>query len=63
LRQESDCSGGLVGPTAGGYAVATTDMGTAPNSDSGIDNHEVWKDFGFRATHLMTVVAKQIVPA
>ncbi len=52
---------GLSGPCAAGYAVATTDMGTAPNPDSGIGNREVWKDFGFRATHLMTVVAKQII--
>ena len=54
-------SGSLAGPSAAGYAVATTDMGTAPNPDSGVDNREVWKDFGFRATHLMTVVGKQIV--
>ncbi len=53
-------SGSLAGASAAGYAVATTDMGTAPNPDSGVDNHEVWKDFGFRATHLMTVVGKQI---
>ncbi len=53
----------LVGPLFGGSAVATTDMGTAPNSDSGIGNPEVWKDFGFRATHLMTVAAKQLVEA
>ncbi len=56
-------SGSLSGPSSAGYAVATTDMGTAPNSDSGIDNEEVWKDFGYRATHLMTVVGKQIVKA
>ncbi len=55
--------GTLSGPSAAGYAVATTDMGTAPNSDSGVGNPEVWKDFGFRATHLMTVTAKQIVRA
>ena len=55
--------GSLVGPLVGGYAVVTTDMGTAPNSDSGIGNREVWKDFGFRATHLMTVAAKQIIAA
>lgn len=55
--------GGLAGASAAGYAVATTDMGTAPNSDSGIGNEEVWKDFGYRATHLMTVVGKQIVRA
>ena len=53
--------GTLAGPNAGGYAVATTDMGTAPNPDSGIGNPEVWKDFGFRATHLMTLAAKQVI--
>ena len=51
----------LAGPLAEGYAVATTDMGTAPNAASGNGNPEVWKDFGFRATHLMTVAAKQLV--
>lgn len=55
--------GSLAGPSAAGYAVATTDMGTAPNPDSGVGNREVWKDFGYRATHLMTVVGKQIVQA
>ncbi len=54
---------GLAGTTYGGNAVATTDMGTAPNADSGVGNPEVWKDFGFRATHLMTVCAKQVVKA
>ena len=53
--------GGLAGMMANGYAVATTDMGTAPNSNSGIGNQEVWKDFGFRATHLMTTHAKQVI--
>lgn len=52
--------GSFTGPVTEGYAVATTDMGTAPNADSGIGNKEVWKDFGFRATHLMTVTAKQV---
>src|SRR6187402_405892 len=46
---------GLAGPAGAGYAVVTTDMGTAPNDNSGVGNREVWKDFGFRATHLMTV--------
>jgi feruloyl esterase len=55
--------GRLVGPLSDGYAVATTDMGTAPDADSGIGHPEVWKDFGFRATHLMTVAAKQVVKA
>ncbi|HVJ47488.1 MAG TPA: tannase/feruloyl esterase family alpha/beta hydrolase, partial [Luteolibacter sp.] len=53
--------GGLAAHCRNGYAVATTDMGTAPNSDSGIGNPEVWKDFGYRATHLMTVLAKEAV--
>lgn len=56
-------SGSLDKASESGYAVATTDMGTAPNSDSGIGNPEVWKDFGYRATHLMTVAGKQIVRA
>lgn len=48
----------------GGYAAVTTDMGTAPNPLlAGIGNPEVWKDFGHRATHLMTVVAKELVRA
>ena len=51
----------LAWPFYSGAAVATTDMGTAPNSDSGIGNPEVWKDFGFRATHLMTVTAKEVI--
>ncbi|WP_206026209.1 tannase/feruloyl esterase family alpha/beta hydrolase [Roseimicrobium sp. ORNL1] len=53
----------LAGPLSQGFAVATTDMGTAPNSDSGIGNREVWKDFGYRATHLMTVAAKDLIKA
>lgn len=55
--------GNLAWPLASGYAAATTDMGTSPNANSGIGNQEVWKDFGFRATHLMTVVAKQVIKA
>lgn len=56
-------AGGLAWPVQGGYAVASTDMGTAPNELSGAGNEEVWKDFGYRATHLMTVAAKQVVEA
>ncbi len=55
--------GGLASSSGAGYAVATTDMGTAPNPNSGVGNPDVWKDFGYRATHLMTVVGKQIVRA
>lgn len=54
---------GFIGWLRQGYAVASTDMGTAPNDNSGVGNPEVWKDFGFRATHLMTATAKQLIRA
>ena len=54
---------GFIGWIKRGYAVAATDMGTAPNDNSGVGNPEVWKDFGYRATHLMTVEAKRVVRA
>lgn len=41
------------------FATANTDMGTAP-WDACINCPERWEDFGHRATHLMTVVGKQI---
>lgn len=44
-----------------GYAVANTDMGTSRGRNSGIDNPDVWKDFGWRATHLMTEMSKTII--
>jgi len=50
-----------------GYAVANTDMGTArlemDNADAFIGHPERWTDWGWRATHEMTVAAKQIVLA
>lgn len=44
-----------------GYAVANTDMGTSRGASSGIGNPDVWKDFGWRATHLMTTAAKELI--
>ena len=44
-----------------GYAVANTDMGTSRGEKSGIGNPDVWKDFGWRATHLMTKAAKELI--
>lgn len=42
-----------------GYAAATTDLGTAPDPRiAGFGNPEVIRDFGHRATHLMTLEAK-----
>jgi len=49
--------------TGEGFAVAGTNMGTTPDGLNGVNNREVWKDFGYRATHLMTVIAKEIVKA
>ena len=50
-----------------GFAVAATDMGTAPSSNNDGDplvgHPEKWVDFGWRATHLMTLAAKEIVGA
>lgn len=71
-------NGGYAGDTAlfypdmifrlqGGYAVAETDLGTAPSAqndgDSLIGHPEKWVDFGYRATHLMTTTSQQIVAA
>ena len=50
-------------PLRDGYAAASTDLGTSPDPDSGIGNPEVWRDFGYRATHFMTVTAKEIIQA
>jgi feruloyl esterase len=50
-----------------GFAVANTDMGTAPsspeNGDSLIGHPEKWTDWGWRSTHEMTVAAKRILRA
>lgn len=51
----------------GGYATASTDMGTAPpsggNADALAGHPEKWTDWGWRATHEMTVAARQIIKA
>ena len=50
-----------------GTAVAGTDMGSAPSSnndgDALVGHPEKWIDFGYRSTHLMTVLGKQLVQA
>lgn len=53
----------MVGPLQLGFAAANTDMGTSAGLDCGIGNRAVWKDFGYRATHLMTLAAKAVVQA
>ena len=44
-----------------GYATANTDMGTSPHPDSAINHAERRADFGYRSTHLMTIVSKEII--
>lgn len=60
--------GSLVSGLRSGYAVVSSDMGTAPPSGNKgaphlIGHPERWSDFGWRSTHLMTVLAKSIVDA
>jgi feruloyl esterase len=48
-----------------GFATANTDMGATGaagvNGDALVGHPEKWKDFGWRATHLMTVFGKALV--
>jgi feruloyl esterase len=54
----------LAGGIKKGYATANTDMGTSRGGANGaIDNPGVWADFGYRATHLMTVASKAMLNA
>jgi feruloyl esterase len=48
-----------------GFATANTDMGTFPaagvNADALVGHPEKWKDFGWRATHLMTTFSQALI--
>ncbi|WP_343674047.1 DUF6351 family protein [Chitinophaga sp.] len=46
-----------------GFATANTDLGTSAGVNKSVHDPERWADFGYRATHLMTVVGKQVVTA
>lgn len=50
-----------------GFATANTDLGCVGcgvfDGDPNIGHPERWKDFGWRGTHEMTVVSKQIISA
>lgn len=52
---------GMVEGLKRGFAVTNTDMGTAPDINGTLDHPERWADFGYRATHEMTRVAKAMV--
>lgn len=75
-RLEGTGNGGFAGKISYGalaeglrrdYAVANTEMGmaTPPGEDASIfvNRPERWIDWGYRATHEMTLVAKQVVRA
>lgn len=52
----------LAGGIKKGYVTVNTDMGTSRGGANGaVDNPEVWADFGYRATHFMTVASKAIL--
>jgi feruloyl esterase len=55
----------MVAGLQAGFAVAGTDMGTAPSANTDADllvgHPQKWVDWGYRATHLMTTTAKQLV--
>ena len=55
----------LAGALGLGFAVANTDMGTAPSTSLNgkplVGRPEKWIDWGYRSTHLTTVAAKQVV--
>lgn len=54
---------GMVEGLKRGFAVANTDMGTAPDINQSLNEPEHWTDFGYRATHEMTRIAKLVVSA
>ena len=52
--------GGLLNGLSRRYAVANTDLGTSPNANDWIGHPDVFDDFGWRATHLMTTIGKAL---
>lgn len=48
---------------ARGFATANTDLGTVADAEKMNTQRERWKDFGHRATHLMTLTAKKLIYA
>lgn len=51
----------LLGALMDGFASFHCNLSTRDDLDRGIDNPEIWKDFGWRATHLTTEIGRQIV--
>jgi feruloyl esterase len=46
-----------------GFAVANTDLGTAPNALAAIGRPVRWRDFGYRANHEMARAARTFIKA
>jgi feruloyl esterase len=46
-----------------GFATANTDLGTAPSANLQVDSPDKWADFGYRATHEMTLLSKAVIEA
>jgi feruloyl esterase len=46
-----------------GFAVANTDLGTAPNALAAIGQPARWRDFGYRANHEMARAARTFIKA
>lgn len=54
---------GLTAHVRAGYAVINTDLGTSRGRNAGIGNPDMHRDFGWRATKIMTEVGKCITEA
>jgi feruloyl esterase len=54
---------GIVEGLKRGFAVANTDLGTAPDANQAIGHPERWRDFGYRVNHEMTVAGKTLATA
>lgn len=44
-----------------GFATANTDLGTSPNAYAATGLPDKWADFGYRATHEMTLIARALI--
>lgn len=53
----------LLGDALEGYACVRSDLGTSRGVESGVQNPDVWKDFGWRATHIAAVSGKELAAA
>ena len=53
----------LVDAIKGGYAGASTDTGHVSSDRTWLSDEEKEKDYGYRATHEMTVTAKKVIQA